>query len=341
MRSRQSARDGGFILAAVLWVLAGLSLLASLVSDVTQSAAARVNQLRTRTEFVREQQALRAEVIYWLANTVPTRSGYSDGATFVSGANLPYAVAEAAVVQLQDLGGLLDINQPEPSVMARLLVTCGVPADQTPLLMDALDDYVDADNLSRANGAEQDVYVRAGLQPPRNGPLIAVREVFGVWGWRQHQGAIEKSNCLDAFGATGTGAAGGAVNLATAPASVLRASGLEGAELEASLQLRAQVGSNLQVAAAFDATLSGQGLFGIGRYAQKAIRVTQQAPNQPWEYQYTLEFTPRDAARPWVIREPKIQALRPEQIARANGASRWPELAPPKLIQNAPNRSPF
>lgn len=85
---------------------------------------------------------------------------------------------------IQDKGGLLNINL-ETHRVARLLGVLGVE----PILQDALvaklQDYIDADDLHRLNGAEKYHYTERGLPPPRNRYLLVPLEVRRVLDWAE------------------------------------------------------------------------------------------------------------------------------------------------------------
>lgn len=146
--------DEGFALAAVLWLLAGLSIVVALVADSARTSAERVAQLRERTDFVRDSLSARSQVQYWLSASRPRAADYFDGTSVVLADGTPYLIGKSNIVQIQDHGGLINLNKVNRELMSRFLVECGVPADRTSYLMDALEDYTDSDDLRRINGAE-------------------------------------------------------------------------------------------------------------------------------------------------------------------------------------------
>ena len=80
----------------------------------------------------------------------------------------------------------LDPNRVSVNDWHRLLeVACGIEeGDERNALVDAFHDWIDADNLARANGAEADFY--QSLDPPRhvkNAPLSSFEEILLVYGF--------------------------------------------------------------------------------------------------------------------------------------------------------------
>ncbi|MEI6892480.1 MAG: hypothetical protein V5783_09945 [Pontiella sp.] len=80
----------------------------------------------------------------------------------------------------------LDPNEVGPNSWHRLLeVACGIEeGEERNALVDAFHDWIDTDNLSRANGAESDFYRE--LDPPRhvkNGPISSEEEILLVYGF--------------------------------------------------------------------------------------------------------------------------------------------------------------
>ena len=183
----KAGRNQGFALAAALWLLAGLALVVSLVNDAALSSAERVRQLRERADFMRSSLAARANMLYFLTLATPQAAGFERNSAMMLADETPYKFDALSVLRIQDLGGLVNFNSFERPNMERFLLSCGVLPDQVPYLIDALEDYVDEDNLQRVNGAEKDVYALQGKPLPRNAPLLSVEEVWQVHGWARYK----------------------------------------------------------------------------------------------------------------------------------------------------------
>lgn len=309
--------------------MAGLSIVVVLVADSTQASAERVAQLRERTEFVRSALSGRAQAQYWLSGARPRTADFSDGATAVLADDTPYQIDANSTISLQDVGGLINLNRVNDETLAALLVGCGVPAEQTPALIDALADYTDADNLKRLNGAERDTYTAQGLPPSRNSPLLSEAEVWDVYGWGVYRTSFEANGCESSLTIDGEPTLmGSSLNLATAPAPVLKAAGLGEEIIQDIVSAR---GDPVQIAtrlAQNNALLGAGGLFGGGggKLVQKVLRVTHRHPTGPWLMSYTLTLDPDNDDRPWSIGQPSLGAELPavgKMIAQP-----WPNQPP-------------
>jgi len=85
-------------------------------------------------------------------------------------------------VALTNLNARLDLNQADPEALVGLFSQFAPPAAAR-AVVDALQDWRDADDLVRAEGAESDAYLRAGSPyVPRNAPLTRLDEFRRVRG---------------------------------------------------------------------------------------------------------------------------------------------------------------
>ncbi len=127
-----------------------------------------------------------------------------------------YAGLGAIRVQLQDEAGLLPLGA-SVSIDV-LLASSGVARRDRARLIGALEDYADADDLRRFNGAESREYERAGLPPPPGRMLISPLELSSVLGWD-----VLPQDVLERIEAQSTTLYAGALNINTAPATLLEA----------------------------------------------------------------------------------------------------------------------
>lgn len=289
----------GFALAAVLWLIAGLTIVVALVGDAALTAKQRIAQLRERTDFMQSAISTRAQLQYRLSASRPTSAGLTDGVTLIWTNNTPYQVNPQSIVQLQDHGGLVKLNGISRELLGNYLVQCGVPQDKTDGLIDALEDYTDSDHLTRINGAERETYALQGKKPPRNSPLLSVPEVWSVWGWEAHRQAITDKGCTDHFSTHHlVTLMGSTVNLATAPAPVLRAQGLTAEAVQDITNARGDLEAIANRAAQNN---TAGGMFGAGVFSLKTLRIKHTHPTGPWVMQYTLSLDSANPDRPWTI----------------------------------------
>lgn len=92
----------------------------------------------------------------------------------------PYRHA-ALIIEAQDAAGLVNLNSGDAPAIARLAALAGATPSAAERLGDALADYVDADDLTRQQGAEAAAYAPARA---RNAPISHVASVDGAYGWR-------------------------------------------------------------------------------------------------------------------------------------------------------------
>ena len=302
-------RSQGFALAAVLWLMAGLSIVVVLVADAAKTSAERVAQLRERTEFIQSALSGRAQAEYWLSGARPRTADFFDGAAVVMADNTPYRIDANSTISIQDHGGLIDLNTVNSELLTSFLAGCGISVAKTPFLIDALADYTDSDNLQRLNGAERDTYTAEGKPPPRNSPLLSESEVWDVYGWGSYRATFERSGCDRSFTIHGeTTMLGNSLNLATAPAPVLKAAGLNDELIEDVVTARGDPVKVAERIAQNNALLGTGGMFGGagGKQVQKVLRVTHRHPTGPWRMTYTLTLDPENDDRPWSISQPLV-----------------------------------
>jgi general secretion pathway protein K len=86
-------------------------------------------------------------------------------------------------VRFIDEGGKININRVSEETLRRLFTNLGLDAARRDILVDSIMDWRDADDLHRANGAENDYY--ASVSPAysaKNGPLDSVADLLWIKG---------------------------------------------------------------------------------------------------------------------------------------------------------------
>lgn len=170
-------------------MLALLVLGASFIAQQMESALAMAHSEKLSLEREREIANAKAQVIFLLATQPRTINGIGTGTTLVKPDGRPYRVNNQIGVRIRDVRGLISINSItqgslSSQMLERLLSTYGLQNDTISRLSDSLMDYLDADDLRRLNGAEQDEYTAAGKSaPPRNASLVTPSELANVLGW--------------------------------------------------------------------------------------------------------------------------------------------------------------
>ena len=226
------ALSRGFALAAVLWLLAGLSVLVTSVSVSLLTVARTTRDLEGRVRVELASQRATASVAYLVLTQQTLGTGLK-----VGDAMLPLdgrgrlSLDGGAGVQLQDQLGLIGLNSVLGDNLRRLLVSCGAAEREVDALVDALLDYNDSDSLKRLNGGESFEYAAHALPPPRNQLLVSRAELWQVLGWPAIRGPWFDLRCDDWV----TVADNEVINLWTAPLQVLLAVGMGADEAAAAL----------------------------------------------------------------------------------------------------------
>ncbi len=252
MKLPRSLGSGGYILPLVAVVVALLALVLLTVARVQSDLSPALRLQAADGERARAAHGLAARVAFLLLTeplgprSIRIGAGVEAGAgqagmRSAAGVHLrelrldgrSYAAGGGAAVSVQDEAGLFNLNSGDELMLAALLRQTGINARASEQLAAALADYVDADDLSRANGAEEAEYRRARLSPPINRTMVNRWSARGALGWSAHLQSAE------ALWRLTTVADGGAtLNINTAPAPVLRAALGEGRQVETFLRER-------------------------------------------------------------------------------------------------------
>ena len=86
-------------------------------------------------------------------------------------------------VRLVDEGGKINLNRADENTLRLVFTNLGIEEPLRSILVDSILDWIDADDLHRVNGAENDYY--QSLSPPysaKNGPFDTVEELLWVRG---------------------------------------------------------------------------------------------------------------------------------------------------------------
>ncbi len=95
-------------------------------------------------------------------------------------------LADAKVnISVLDESGKIDINAAATELLKGLFLSAGLRDEEAAALLDAVQDWRDADNLRRPNGAEEPEYRAAGLKyKPANSPFQTIEELQLVLGMK-------------------------------------------------------------------------------------------------------------------------------------------------------------
>jgi general secretion pathway protein K len=142
--------------------------------------------------------------------------------------------------RISDEEARISLNTALPDRVDRLLTAVGLDKQARDIINDSLQDWKDADDLSRINGAEsEDFYLKLAVPyRARNGALQDAAELLQIRGMTPeiYGGTAGHPALADLVTAVGRPS----VNLNTAPAPVLKALGLSDAEVSEIIQTRPQ-----------------------------------------------------------------------------------------------------
>lgn len=175
------AKQRGVVLVIVLWVMTLLTIIAgsfaySLRIETTLATHA-VDQARARA-------AVEAGVAYAMVQVLNPPPEEADRWP-VDGRTREWYFGEARLeISVRDTSGRIDINRADRELLRGLFeVVGGLDESRSDSLLDAIEDFRDADDLVRLNGAEEPEYLAAGRDfGPKNALFESIEELQQVLG---------------------------------------------------------------------------------------------------------------------------------------------------------------
>lgn len=196
-----TALERGFVLVATLWILAGLTVLASYISGVATEQVERATLAKAALDRELDRRNTETTLVYLLATNRKNFRGlvldfeqrFRDpllevdpedvGDGEISFGGEAYLGIGEVRFSIQDEMGLAPVNSPSFPVLPAVLEHVGVSQRNVELIAARIGDYVDLDDGVSLNGAERFDYVDRGLPPPANWPMaspLEMRKVLGV-----------------------------------------------------------------------------------------------------------------------------------------------------------------
>lgn len=251
MKSLSARRQSGMILLAVLWVMVGMTLAASLFSAWVLQSRENAAKLLNAAEAQYQARSLQAAIIYTRITAAagpegaawPSAGQQSPGQQaqpmfdsledFLSGAPPRQAGtggATGAAMQMdgrtlakgklriivQDRAGLIGLLTLDDLMLTRLAQ--GTQGLNSARLRDTLNDYMDADQLHRLQGAEAPEYQRLKRSPPLDGILRSPLQLRDIIAWDDALAKYSDAWILENFRVDG----GHFLNANSAPSSALQ-----------------------------------------------------------------------------------------------------------------------
>ena len=266
-RRGSNARERGFAMLSVLWavVIVSTLVLATTIAGRDAFDAGRNRANVSRAYWSANDCAERARLVIdnALARTdVPPERAWRDLDAIVHAD--PLAAGSACETTLEATGTRLDVNAASPEELARLFTALG--RQDAFLLVDAVEDWRDADDDVLPNGAEAAWYAAAHRPSPRNAPFMDDAEVSRVRGLED--GATQRYLTVEP----------GPICIPTASAPVLLSlPGVTDEMASAIIAMRAQ-GQQIEDLAAFSYSLSSAARDSLLTHFQEISRRTTLNP---------------------------------------------------------------
>lgn len=302
-------RESGFALMIVLWVLAGLTVIAVVVASSARVSNQNVKLLRDRVRAEVAFIGTSARIKVVAATAIPSSLSLEGpkGRLLVDGRTGTTGEAGEQVA-IQDGRGLIDLNRVNPERLHALLVYCGAEDAAATTLVDTLGDYVDSDQAKRLNGAEAPEYRAAGLVEPRNAKLLSREELWRIKGWSALRGTWLSRGCDDLVTVHGDGR----FNRNTASPGLLQVAGFTADAATAMVEARRE-GFAAQTTPA--SVLGGDFSTAFGSStAGTSMRVSHMMESFDGILVYDLQLTPTRSGGPWRVHEIRY---RPRPATRA------------------------
>lgn len=207
-RSRLNRPQKGFVLPLTLVVIASIGLVIAAVNEWVTQSVRDAQVIREQVEFDSAFLEIRDELVFYLLTRPVSMRGLELGTLTVAidkadamalmASDLqtdrslqldgrPYQVESHPdyTLSIFDARGLVNLNGFSQPQISRLLMLFQLSEQQRNSLIDALEDYIDRDDLTRISGAEAQDYKRFNRPPPANAFLVTPYEVQSVLGWEQ------------------------------------------------------------------------------------------------------------------------------------------------------------
>ena len=193
-----SAPAAGFILAATLWALVALTIVAAYIDGFTEANIDTAYRTKLMLEAELDRRSTEATLLYLLATNrmslhsllIEYEQRFSDFDTRLdddadgelSVAGVRYAGLGDTAFSIQDENGLVSVNSPRDPKFGAMMKSVGVSAPDLARLIPRVTDYIDRDDRLSLDGAETLAYREAQQPPPSNWFLQTPMELNRVLG---------------------------------------------------------------------------------------------------------------------------------------------------------------
>ena len=188
----------GFILAATLWALVALAVVAAYIDDFTETNIDNAYRTTLMLQAELDRRSTEATLLYLLAtNRMSPRSLLveyeqrfssldtrldDEADSELSLAGVRYAGLGDTAFSIQDENGLISVNSPRDPKFGAMMKSVGVSEPDLARLIPRITDYIDRDHALSLDGAEAEAYREAQQPLPSNWFLQAPMELNRVLG---------------------------------------------------------------------------------------------------------------------------------------------------------------
>lgn len=169
---------------ALLLVLGLITLLGIMMMTVMEDGRREVRHALRRVAHAEARAAAESGVSIALMRLLaadPDERWVADGAQHT----VSFGSAEMRIAVTPE-DGKVDLNQASETLLAEVFTAAGLEFDEAQAMAGRVADWRDTDELVHLNGAERNVYLDAGLPPPRNGPFHGIQELLQVIGMTEN-----------------------------------------------------------------------------------------------------------------------------------------------------------
>ncbi|MBU0484146.1 MAG: general secretion pathway protein GspK [Proteobacteria bacterium] len=176
----------GVALLMVLWVL---TLLTVIVGQFCYAMRAEINITRNFRDVAKAYFLARAgqqQALLWLLEPEQINGNGAEAGPLwrVNADNQPVLFGDGSFeIKIGNESGKINLNTAHPDLLKMMLAGLELSEEEERIIVDSIQDWRDADNLHRLNGAENDYY--QNLPEPyscHNGPFRSVKELLLVRG---------------------------------------------------------------------------------------------------------------------------------------------------------------
>jgi len=200
-----SDKPQGFVLVAVIWILAAASLLITFIASQLEEMQNHALKLEAKHLARFDRIAIESAVLYLGATRTRSYSGlrtvkevenqnkienlfskdiFRSQVSDIRLDSRTYLVRGGYELSLQDAGSLISLRSERLETLKNLLRAYSVEGPAAERMIATLLDYTDLNDYVHLNGAEGNDYSAANKLPPTNRFLTSPFQLYNVIGWR-------------------------------------------------------------------------------------------------------------------------------------------------------------